>query len=703
MPRKNIPELRTPIAVGLAASVALVAGQGFGPQTPPPFDDHALLMQKLGIKSLRRGADPNNQTTFDEALANPYKDTMPEVLRMKDGRAVTTPSQWRERRKEIVEDFEREVYGRVPKRVPKIRWEVVGVVPGESGGIPTVTKNLVGHVDNRSYPKVNVDIQVSFTVPANATQPVPIMMEFGFMFPGRNRPGMPPPPGKPWTQQAIEKGWGFGTINPNSIQPDNAHVELGIIGLCNKGQPRKPDDWGALRAWAWGLSRVIDYFEKNKDAKVDARKVGIEGVSRYGKAAVVAQAFDERVAVGLIGSSGEGGTKLHRHIFGEAIENLAGGEFYWMAGNIIKYGADDPRRTAADLPVDSHQLIALCAPRPCFISHGIVEKGDAKWIDAHGSFMAGVLAGPVYRLLGKRDFGTPGDYLTDPMPPVGTSIGGDLAWRQHEGGHEVTPNWPAFFDWVGNYIAAPPLPEDKMPYKVSADVPSPRSDANSMTAHQQLVEKARQGGIDLYFVGDSITRRWGASDAAWREMYANWQRNFFGWNAANFGWGADTTQNILWRLANGELDGVNPKVIVILAGTNNVGGGASAGDVANGIAAIVKLCRAKAPNAKIVVTGILPRVDKPGAMKVIDAVNALIAKLDDGRQVRYLNVNAGFLDGEGKLLPGLTIDGLHLSARGYQVWADGLNPILQEWLGPRAKTDHAPPPTGDPSAAKSQP
>jgi hypothetical protein len=160
----------------------------------------------------------------------------------------------------------------------------------------------------------------------------------------------------------------------------------------------------------------------------------------------------------LIGSSGEGGVKLHRHIYGEAVENLAGGEYYWMAGNFIKYGASDPCKTAADLPVDSHELIALCAPRPCFISYGTVEHGDAKWVDAHGSFMAGVLAGPVYRLLGKRDFGTAGDYLTDPMPPVRQLIGGELAWRQHEGGHDVTPNWPSFFQWVGSYIQAPPLP-----------------------------------------------------------------------------------------------------------------------------------------------------------------------------------------------------------------------------------------------------
>lgn len=646
------------------------------------------------MKGLRRGPDPNNQTTFNEANANIYKDTMPDVLTMKSGAKVTSPGQWSRRRKEIVEDFEREVYGRIPKHVPKVDWAITGVVVGDIGGIPTITKTLVGHVDNQSYPQVNVDILASFTVPAHSTKPVPIMIEFGGFGPGRRGNAIP------WTQQAIAKGWGYGSINPNSIQPDNARLNTGIIGLCNKGQPRKPDDWGALRAWGWGLSRLIDYFERAKDSSVDAKKVGIEGVSRYGKAAVVAEAFDQRVAVGLIGSSGEGGTKLHRHIFGEAVENLAGGEFYWMAGNLIKYGASEPSKTAADLPVDSHELIALCAPRPCFISHGLVEKGDAKWIDIHGSFMAGVLAGPVYRLLGKHDFGTPGDYLTDSMPAVNTLIGGDLAWRQHDGGHEVTPNWPAFFDWVGNYIPAPPLPA-RMPFYVGADQPSPRSDQNSQTAHTQLLQKAAKGGIDVYFEGDSITRRWGCSDSAWQPMLANWTSNFFGWNAADFGWGGDTTQNILWRLKNGELDRVNPKVIVVLAGTNNLGGKvdeAKIADISNGIKAIVDVCKQKAPKATIVLTAIFPRNDNMGLLTAIAGINRRIAGLADGNRVRFLNVNEQLADKNGKLFQGMTVDNLHPSVKGYQVWADGLRPILTDLLGPRATTDHAPPPTGDPSA-----
>jgi hypothetical protein len=447
-----------------ALATALASGMASGQPAQGGFDDHQNMMDQLGVKTLRHGPNPNDQSTFDEATANPFKDTMPDVLTMKDGTKVTRADQWPARRAEILEDFEREVYGRIPRNVPKVAWEVTATTPGTNDGVATITKKLSGHVDNSGDTNITVNIQASFTVPANPTGPVPVMIEFGGGFgfgPGRGGRSGPAPPS--WHQQAIAKGWGYGSINPGSIQADNNQLTKGIIGLANKGQPRKPDDWGALRAWQWGVSQLIDYFETNPDSMVDAKKVGIEGLSRYGKAAIVTEVFESRIAVGLIGSSGEGGVKLHRHTYGEAVENLAGGEYYWMAGNFIKYGASDPPKTAADLPVDSHELIALCAPRPCFISYGTVENGDAKWVDAHGSFMAGVLAGPVYRLLGKHDFGTPGDYLTDPMPPLKQLIGGELAWRQHEGGHDVTPNWPSFFQWVGAYIQAPSLPPTAVP------------------------------------------------------------------------------------------------------------------------------------------------------------------------------------------------------------------------------------------------
>ncbi len=241
-------------------------------------------------------------------------------------------------------------------------------------------------------------------------------------------------------------------IVPTSFQADNgAGLTKGIIGLCNHGQPRKPDDWGALRAWAWGASRALDYFET--DPAVDAKQVGIEGLSRYGKATLVTMAYDQRFAIALVGSSGEGGAKLSRRNWGELVENLTGtGEYHWMAGNFLKYGGP---LTPGDLPVDAHELIALCAPRPAFISYGASSGPGAEgtWVDQHGSFMAAVAAGPVYRLLGKKDLGTLGNYLTDPMPPVNTALlDGELAWRQHDGGHTDAPNWPTFLQWANRYL-----------------------------------------------------------------------------------------------------------------------------------------------------------------------------------------------------------------------------------------------------------
>jgi lysophospholipase L1-like esterase len=234
-----------------------------------------------------------------------------------------------------------------------------------------------------------------------------------------------------------------------------------------------------------------------------------------------------------------------------------------------------------------------------------------------------------------------------------------------------------------------------------ANKPAQRTDANSRLAHQQLVEKARRGGIDLYFVGDSITRRWGCSDPQYADLLAHWKGNFFGWNAGNFGWGGDTTQNILWRLENGELEGVNPKVIVILAGTNNVGAhadrSADVAEIARGIQAILDVCRRKAPAANIVLTAIMPRNDRLDAMPTIHEVNAKIEKFADGKKIRFLNVNDKLAGKDGQLFDGMMADKLHPTVKGYQAWADGLKPLLIELLGPPAKIDHAPPPTGDPA------
>jgi lysophospholipase L1-like esterase len=670
-------------------------------------EDHEDMLGQLHITRLRPGPSgstaPNtpNPANYDPAKANPFPD-WPDALTLRDGRQVATAELWwKQRRPEIVEDFEREVYGRVPADVPRVTWQVDETVTTKVGGQPVTARRVVGHVDNSAHPAITVDIQMAVVLPLNARGPVPVLMMFGWgnmpddplpRFPGFQEPAAPPS-----TEQLIGAGWGYVSINTGSIQADNgAGLTAGIIGLTNRGKRRTPEQWGSLRAWAWGAARALDYLETLP--AVDAKHVGIEGVSRYGKAALVTMAFEPRFAAVLIGSSGEGGAKPHRRNFGEAVENLTGsGEYHWMAGNFLKYGAAESSfgsRDAGDIPVDAHELLALCAPRPTFVSYGIPEKGDANWLDQQGSFMATVAAGPVFRLLGARDTGVRDDYRSARMPAVNTGLlDGELAWRQHDGGHEDRSNMSFFIAWANKlFHYTPPA--------TPADEPRVRADRNSHLAHQQLLAKARAGGIDLYFLGDSITRRWGALD--YPDLLAHWTKTFHGWNAGNFGWGADRTENILWRLENGELDGVNPKVIVLLAGTNNVGrqpgDEAKAADVARGIAAILEQCRKRAPGATIVLTAIFPRNDEPAVMPTIDRINGALAKLADGKLVRFLSVNDRLADANGKLRDGMMMDGLHPSLAGYQVWADGLQPILTELLGPPAESDHAPPPTGDPSA-----
>lgn len=437
------------------------------------------MMEQLGIKRLRPGPSgqpgATNPANYDPALANPFPD-LPDPLTLKDGRRVTSAEQWwQERRPEIVEDFEREVYGRVPRNAPKVTWTIVTqAVDRVVGGLPVHARQLVGHVDNSTCPAIEVNIQMTLVTPLNASRPVPVLMMFGGFGGGGfpRRADEPEPTNRfrgfgnvtfadpPATEQLIAAGWGYAVLNPVSIQADNgAGLTRGTIGLCNRGQPRKPDDWGALRAWAWGAARALDHLET--DPTVDARKVGIEGVSRFGKAALVTLAFDPRFAMGLIGSSGAGGAKLFRRNFGEAVENLASaGEYHWFAGNFLKYAAAEAEfgsRNAGDLPVDTHQFLALCAPRLVFISYGIPEKGDAHWLDHQGSFMAAIAAGPVFRLLGARDLGMMEDYHTARMPPVNVGLlDGHLAWRQHDGGHEDRSNMKYFLAWANRFLSHPP-------------------------------------------------------------------------------------------------------------------------------------------------------------------------------------------------------------------------------------------------------
>jgi hypothetical protein len=415
--------------------------------------DYQFMMTQLRIDSLRKGPSGNPKSAdaanADESKASPYT-RLPDPLTLDSGEKVTEAGiWWQKRRPEIVEYFDREIYGRVPQHVPGVTWEIVSVKNDVMEDIPVFVKKLSGHVDNSSYPSIKVDIELTLTIPANATAPVPMVMEFGFIFP----PGFkfPEPPAgtvkePTWQHQVLSKGWGYAILVPSSYQADwGAGLTSGIIGLVNKGQHRKPDDWGALRAWAWGASRAVDYCET--DNAVNAKSIIIEGLSRYGKAAIVTMAYDPRFAMAFVGSSGAGGTKILRRVFGEQVENLASsGEYHWFAGNFIKYAGP---LTPNDLPVDAHELVALCAPRPVFISSGSFEV-EGGWVDAKGMFLGGAFASPVYELLGMRGLGTYN------FPPIETPlVSGEIAFRQHKGGHTTGPNWPFFLKFSEKYIASP--------------------------------------------------------------------------------------------------------------------------------------------------------------------------------------------------------------------------------------------------------
>ncbi len=407
-------------------------------------DDHQQMLQLLNITQLRPGpsGDPKapNAANSDESKATAYT-TLPDPLVFKNGRQVLTVDDWEKRRKEIIEDFDREIYGRVPAQTPAVKWELVGEKDTMEGAYAVKIRHLTGHADNSSFPSIEVNIDLTLGTPLNTTKPVPVIMEFGWIFPKSWK--MPKPDGPSWQEQLLAKGWGYAILIPTSYQADNgAGLRQGIIGLVNKGQARKADDWGALRAWAWGASRALDYFQTNRD--VDMHSVGIEGLSRYGKAALVAMAYEPRFAIALIGSSGAGGAKILRRVFGEQVENLASsGEYHWFAGNFIRYAGS---LTPNDLPVDAHELIALCAPRPVFISSGS-PTAEGQWVDAKGMFLGAAYAGPVYKLLGKKDLGT------EEFPPQQTALtNGDIAFRQHEGGHTVGPNWPFFIAFAERYF-----------------------------------------------------------------------------------------------------------------------------------------------------------------------------------------------------------------------------------------------------------
>jgi hypothetical protein len=378
----------------------------------------------------------------DESIANPYP--LPDPLVLKNGQPVkNVETWWNQRRPEVLEDFRNDMYGRIPENTPRVTWEVTATDTNAAGGA-AVKKTVVGHIDNSRYPAANPAIHLTIYTPSNAKAPVPVIVDviagpggYGAPRGGTPAPEREPPPGSP-LYQLLAIGWGYATMEVGPMQNDySGGLTSGIIGLVSEGKPRKPDDWGALTAWAWGLSRVLDYCETDKS--VDAKQMGVEGHSRYGKAALLAAATDPRWAIVYPSCSGEGGAKPSRRNWGETLDNVASS--HWFAPNFRKYAGH-----WNDLPVDSDELIALVAPRPIFLNGG---TGD-QWADPHGAFLAGVAAGPVYRLLGKKDLGS------TEMPAPDTALtSGEIAFRYHDGGHSDIPDWPAFLEFAQRYIKTP--------------------------------------------------------------------------------------------------------------------------------------------------------------------------------------------------------------------------------------------------------
>jgi hypothetical protein len=463
------------VLLASGASLALTAGaQTPAPPAPPTASDRAAIaaasaaerdreLKLLGITAMQPPATaydigkPGN-ANYDESRANPYPK-LPDVLTMNDGTRVATPAQWKKRRAEIKAAFDENVYGKYPAHIPEVTWKVDSVEPMTVQGIPAIVKHVTGHVDNSAYPAIAVEIHADVVTPASAKgTKVPVIIGGGSIRPppAFTRPApapgqvahmlSSPPDATDSAKLLLQHGWGFVGRSSGDVQADNgAGLDQGIIGLVNKGQPRQLDDWGVLRAWAWGDSKLLDYLQTDPD--VDGKKVGVMGHSRGGKAALVAQVDDPRFAIGFISSSGAGGADLYRRNYGEPTGNIAGtNEFHWFAGNFLRYGAAG--HSANEMPVDSHEFIALVAPRPIFIGGGALitdpqyAPGDA-WQDAQGMFMAAAAASPVWDLLGAKGLGT------STFPPMGTLIdSGDVAFRQHQYGHTPAPNWPYFIEFA---------------------------------------------------------------------------------------------------------------------------------------------------------------------------------------------------------------------------------------------------------------
>ena len=385
----------------------------------------AMLAQQAAPGAPIRTAEKTGHVSnYDEAKVAPY--TLPDPLRLVDGKAVRDAKTWAARRRpELIRLYEEEIFGRIPKGTPAIAWEAAP--PQTTGDV--VVKNATGTIGTAANaPRVNLKI----ALPAGAGKPVPLilLLQFG----GGGAPVAEPPV----AADILARGWGYATVGYNDIQPDKADAfDQGVIGATSKGRAPADDEWGDISAWAWGVSRILDYLVKDK--AIDAAHIALHGHSRLGKTALWASALDPRIAAVYASCPGEMGAALSRRDYGETVDDMAQRFPYWFNRNFQKWAGH-----WNDMPVDAHMLIALSAPRPVFVTGG----SEDQWADPVGEFQALVAAGPVYRLVGRKDLGT------TTLPALDTpAIDGDLGWYYHKGPHAATPeDWKVFLQFLDKYF-----------------------------------------------------------------------------------------------------------------------------------------------------------------------------------------------------------------------------------------------------------
>lgn len=381
------------------------------------------------------------------------KYTLPDPLVFQDGKPVKSAKDWKKRREELVTIFQKNEYGRNPKAPRTINYEIFDLDKKALGGKAIRKQVSIDLTPNHGGPKEDVLIYI----PADAAKPVPMILAINFN--GNqsviNDPGIKLPAAwnrktkalapaaessrgtdKNWqVEEVLTRGYGFATVDYQQIDPDFlGGMEHGIRPLFFKtGQTQPaPDDWGAIGAWSYGLSRAMDYLERDKD--IDAHRVAVMGHSRLGKTVLWTGALDTRFAMVLASCSGEGGASLARRNYGETTANLVDKFPFWFCLNFQKYADHSDQ-----LPIDSHELIALSAPRPVYIT----SAENDQWADPKGMFLACVAAGPVYKLLGAQDLGT------HQMPGLNQPIMHTLAFHYRTGKHEVTAyDWEQFLKFA---------------------------------------------------------------------------------------------------------------------------------------------------------------------------------------------------------------------------------------------------------------